>query len=221
MKQGAVLKKADAARSAMPPVQLLDARFRALVGEEGWARLPQKVRRRFSRHLGLGQVAIYRGKIVEAALSPPGWLLAQLVRPLGAPLPLSSDVGVCAVVSVSEDAQGGGQVWSRLYARRDALPQVIHSAKRFAGPSGLEEHIGGGFGMALKVEALADGLRFVADHYFWAFAGRRWRLPRWMAPGRCVVEHRDKGEGAFDFILSLDHPLFGRLAYQKGAFRDG
>ncbi len=200
--------------------ELVDLRFRRLVGEEAWGQLPVAVQQRFSKRLAGEAVALYRGRIIEARRNQWGWLLAQALRLVGAPLPLSMDKDVAAVVSVSEDARFGGQVWSRLYARRDGFPQVIHSAKRFAGPSGLEEYVGRGIGMALKVEAFAEGLRFVSDHYVLKALGRRWRLPRWLAPGRCVVVHHDRGDGAFLFSLSLIHPLFGELIWQQGEFRD-
>lgn len=202
------------------PAALVDMRFRRLVGEDAWGALPEAVQRRFSKRLSGDAVALYRGRIVKARRNMWGWCLAQALRMIGAPLPLSDDSNVAAVVSVSEDARSGGQVWSRLYARRDAFPQVIHSAKRFAGPSGLEEYVGRGIGMALRVEPFAEGLRFVSDHYFLRCFKRRWRLPRWMAPGRCVVAHHDKGEGQFLFSLSLVHPLFGELIVQEGVFRD-
>src|SRR3546814_4203536 len=105
----------------------------------------------------------------------------------------SSDLA-SAAVAVSEDRASGGQCWSRLYGRASGHPQVIHSAKSFAGPTGIVEHIGGGFGMALTVRAEADALIFTSDHYFWQFGRVRLRLPRWLTPGTTVVTHQHLGE---------------------------
>lgn len=199
---------------------LVDLRFRALVGREAWEKLPEAVRRRFSKRLSGVEAAVYRGRIVETKFSLAGWLFAQVLRLIGAPLPVCGDTGVPAVVCVSEDGRSGGQLWSRLYGKRRGFPQVIHSAKRFAGPTGLEEYIGRGIGMALRVECIPNGLRFVSDHYFLTAAGRRLRLPRWLEPGQTVVEHRDRGADGFLFSLILHHPLAGRLVEQHALFRD-
>lgn len=199
---------------------LLDLRFRRLIGREAWNALPELVRKRFSKRLGGESIALYRGRVVRTEYSALGWLLAQALRLIGAPLPICRDTDVPAVVSVSEDCASGGQVWSRLYGRRRGFPQVIHSAKRFAGPTGLEEYVGRGIGMALRVEPMTDGLRFVSDHYFLAVGGHRVRLPRWIEPGRTVVEHHDLGHGCFMFSLVVRHPLLGRLVEQHALFRD-
>ena len=202
------------------PARLADLRFLRLVGREAWDQLPPAVQARFAKRLSGDAVALYRGRVIRSELSPLGWMLAQLLRLIGAPLPISRDTDVPAVVSVSEDGAGGGQVWSRLYGRRAGFPQVIHSAKRFAGPTGLEEYIGCGIGMALNVEAMADGLRFSSNHYFLLVGGRRLRLPKWLSPGCTVVEHHDLGSGCFIFSLSLAHPVFGRLVEQHALFHD-
>lgn len=131
-----------------------DLRFRALLSEPDWAALPLAIRRRFSRRLADGATVVYAGTVIETRMSRAGWWLAQAVRPIGAPLPISRDGDVPSVVAVTEDMAGGGQVWTRLYARRAGFPQIIHSAKRFAGPTGLEEHVGFGVGMALTVHAV-------------------------------------------------------------------
>lgn len=199
---------------------LLDLRFRRLIGRAAWDELPAAVQKRFSKRLSGVAVALYRGRVVRTEQSRAGWLLAQALRLIGAPLPLSRDEDVPAVVCVSEDAVAGGQVWSRMYGRRRGFPQVIHSAKRFAGVTGLEEYVGRGIGMALRVEPMADGLRFVSDHYFVRVGQWRWRMPRWAAPGRTIVEHHDLGGGRFAFDLELRHPWLGLMVAQHALFDD-
>src|SRR4029450_11978184 len=142
-----------------PRVELGDLRFRALMTEADWASLPLAIRRRFSKRLAAGQTIVYAGEIVESWMSRAGWWLAQAARLIGAPLPPTRDtqgrrtrvpvVHVASVVTVTEDVATSGQIWSRLYARRKGFPQVIHSSKRFAGPTGLEEYVGWGIGMTL------------------------------------------------------------------------
>jgi Domain of unknown function (DUF4166) len=99
----------------------------------------------------------------------------------------STDTGVPSVVSVTEDFATGGQIWTRLYARRAAFPQVIHSSKRFSGPTGLEEHVGGGVGMTLTVHAESGALVFRSARYFVELLGHRLWLPCALTPGRLSV----------------------------------
>lgn len=200
---------------------LYDYRFRRLLPRDAWDDLPQDVRRRFTKRLSGQRVALYSGEIVWTRLSTAGWLLAQICRLIGAPLPTSRSGSAPAVVAVSEDRRSGGQVWTRIYGRAHGVPQVIHSAKQFAGTTGLEEHIGGGFGMALVVRADTDALVFASDHYFWQLRKLRVRLPRWLAPGATQVTHRDLGDGRFAFDLHVAHPLLGTLVDQHVLFRDG
>jgi len=197
-----------------------DLRFRRLVGDEAWAQLPQAVRARFSKRVAGGRSVLYAGEIVECRMSRCGWLLAQACRLVGAPLPLSRDAFVPAAVSVTEDALSGGQIWTRIYGRRRGFPQAIHSAKRFAGPTGLEEYIGRGVGIALRVEVANEALHFVSDHYILKLGRARLRLPRWLAPGRMRVSHIDCGGGWFAFVLLLEHPLLGRLLRQTALFQE-
>ncbi|GAO77143.1 MULTISPECIES: DUF4166 domain-containing protein [unclassified Sphingopyxis] len=199
---------------------LSDDRFRRLVPRAAWDALPHDVRQRFSKRLSGTAVATYRGEIVWTRLSRAGWLLAQFCRLIGAPLPTSRSGPAPAAVAVSEDRKSGGQCWTRLYGRARGHPQVIHSAKSFAGPTGLEEHIGGGFGMALAVRAEADALIFTSDHYFWQAAGLRFRIPGWLSPGTTVVTHQHLGSGLFAFDLKVTHPQLGELLNQHGLFRD-
>jgi hypothetical protein len=199
---------------------LPDLRFCRLVGADAWARLPPAVQVRFAKRMQPGHSVTYEGDIVHCRLAPAGWLLAQLCRCIGSPLPLSDDIGVAAIATVTEDGVGGGQVWSRMYARHNGFPQVIHSAKRFAGPTGLEEYLGGGFGIALTVCADATGIAFLSDHYFLRLGPWRLRLPDWLSPGALRIDHQDAGGGRFAFTLSLHHAVLGELIHQVGRFRD-
>jgi len=196
-----------------------DLRFRALLSEQDWATLPPAIRRRFSRRLAGGATIVYAGIVVATRMSRAGWWLAQAVRPIGAPLPISRDGNVASVVAVTEDFRGG-QIWTRLYARRAGFPQIIHSAKRFAGPTGLEEHVGCGVGMALTVHAAEAALRFRSAGYFVELRGRRVNLPRWLTPGALTVTHGELADGWFSFTLDLVHPRFGALIRQTAVFRE-
>src|SRR5580658_8622799 len=122
------LKAVECANSETLPA-LGDLRFRNLLSREDWMALPQAVRARFSKRLAGGATILYVGEVLATRLSRTGWLFAQAARAIGAPLPLSADAHVPAVVTITEDVAGGGQMWTRLYARRNGFPQVIHSSK--------------------------------------------------------------------------------------------
>lgn len=199
---------------------LSDLRFRALLGEPGWHRLPAAVRRRFAKRLRGGATAVYRGLVVEMEMSRAGRCLAQLARLIGAPLPLSRDTGVPAVVTVTEDDRYGGQVWTRLYARKRRLPQMIHSRKRFGGETGLEEHVGGGVGMSLTLTATETALIFTSHRYFLALSRHRLHLPAWLSPGRMTLAHTEIDDTHFAFALDLHHPWLGSLIHQRVVFQE-
>jgi hypothetical protein len=197
-----------------------DLRFRALIAEEDWAALPDAVRRRFSKRLGDGNAAVYVGKVVETRMSRAGWLLAQALRLIGGPLPTARDAGGPAVVSVTEDRGSGGQFWTRIYPRRRGFPQVIHSCKRFGGPTGIEEHVGCGVGMALRVAVEDRALVFRSGRYFVDFGRRRVVLPAWATPGALTVRHCEEAGEGFIFTLEIVHPRLGLLIRQVASFRE-
>jgi Domain of unknown function (DUF4166) len=200
--------------------ELLDLRFRALVPEADWARLPPAVRRRFSKRLGEGESSVYVGRVVETDLSPLGWLLAQSLRLVGAPLPTTRVADVPSVVAVTQDGTGSGQIWTRLYARGSGFPQAIHSAKRFRGPTGLEERVGAGLGMSLRVLVEDRALVFRSERYFIDLPGLRLILPRWLTPGTLTVSHGATGARSFRFVLEIRHAWLGRLLRQEAEFSD-
>jgi len=197
-----------------------DLRFRALLSNEDWAALPLPVRRRFSKRLAGGRTIVYAGAVLETRMSGPGWCLAQLARLFGGPLPTSREANVPAVVIVTEDMATGGQIWTRLYARRNGFPQIIHSSKRFAGSTGIEEYLGRGFGMALRIGVHDRALIFRSDSYFLKAFGKRVRLPAWLSPGIMTVIHTERGDGRFEFTLEVKHPRFGLLIRQSAVFRE-
>ena len=123
-----------------------------------------------------------------------GWLLAQLLRPIALPTARSR---VPSVVTVTEEMATDGLIWTRLYARRRSFPQVIHSSKRFAGRTGLEEYVGSGVGMALRVAVQECALVFRSDGYFTKLLGPRFFLPAWATPGALWVTHAEIGAGRF------------------------
>lgn len=212
-----------AARRAPAPVpaqEIGDLRFRTLIGEAAWAGLPEAVRRRFGKRIAGCEAALYAGEVVECRISPAGRFLAWVAKAIGGPLPTGRDIFVPASVSVTEDKATGGQCWTRIYGRRRGFPQVISSCKRFAGPTGLEEHVGSGIGIALRVEVGEGALHFISDHYFLMLGRLRLRFPRWLAPGALRVSHVDCGHGLFAFVLLLRHPLLGELIRQTAMFHD-
>src|SRR3954447_4947532 len=221
--------------------ELADLRFRALLSEADWAALPLPTRRRFSKRLAGGNTAVFVGEVIETEMSRAGWWLAQAARVIGGPLPVSRDAHLASVVTVTEDIAAAGQHWTRLYARRSGFPHIVHSSKRFAGPTGLEEYVGWGIGMALTIHVepahvpekwqpvFREGpapaqepsaLIFRAAHYFVEFAGFRLRLPAWLTPGSLCVTHAELGDGRFLFRLEIIHPRLGRLICQTAAFQE-
>jgi len=197
-----------------------DLRFRALLSDTDWAALPAAVRRRFSKRLTDGKTAIYVGEVLEARMSRVGWLLAHGLRLIGGPLPTSCDCRVPCVVTVTEDLGSGGQIWTRLYARRRGFPQVIHSAKRFSGPTGIEERVGCGVGMTLTVAVEDRALVFRSGQYFVELG--RWRiiLPAWATPGALTVKHIEDTDERFVFSLEIVHRRLGVLIRQVAAFQE-
>ncbi|WJR81213.1 DUF4166 domain-containing protein [Bradyrhizobium sp. NP1] len=208
-------------RSRTPDARLLDdSRFRALLSDEDWGRLPVAIWRRFSKRLSDGKTIVYVGLVDEACLSRIGWWIAQLLRAIGGPLPTSAATGVPIIVTVTEDASAGGQTWTRICARRRRFPQVIRSAKCFAGPTGLEEYVGFGISMALRVSVEQEVLVFRSVGYSFGAGRLRLPMPAWLTPGVLTVTHKDLGGGEFRFTQEVVHPRFGEIIRQSAVFRE-
>jgi len=206
------------ATPASNTILLDDRRFHDLLPDEEWGRLPLAIWRRFSKRFADGETVVYVGTIEEASFSRAGWWLAQLARVIGGPLPLCTETGVPMVVTVTEAS--GGQIWTRICARSNGFPQVIHSAKRFAGPTGLEEYVGYGVSMALRISVEQEALVFRSVGYSLQIGPLRLPLPPRFTPGDLTVTHSDLGGGVFRFTLEIVHPRFGMLIRQSAIFRE-
>jgi len=209
-------------QSLAAPGEILldDNRFRALLSDCDWGRLPLATWRRFSKRLAGGRTIVYVGEVEESSHHRVGWWLAQALRVIGGPLPTGTETRVPIIVSVTEDAASGGQIWTRICACGNGFPHVIHSAKRFAGPTGLEEYVGFGISMALRLRVADDALLFDSAGYFLCLGRLRLPLPDWLTPGALTVGHADLGCGAFRFTLDLVHPRWGELVRQSAVFRE-
>jgi Domain of unknown function (DUF4166) len=197
-----------------------DFRFRGLMSEDHWWSLPAAVRRRFSRRLPHARSVVYGGEVLETFMTRRGWLLAHLTRLVGGPLPFARGGHVPSVVTVTEDRARGGQMWTRIYARGRSFPQVIHSLKRFAGPTGLEEYVGCGVGMSLTVYARDGALVFRSKAFFLQLFGRRFFLPAWLFPPTICVTHAELPDSKFSFTLQIIHPRHGLMLRQMAIFRE-
>lgn len=99
-------------------IKLLDdRRFRALLSDEDWGRLPLATWRRFSKRVADGDSVVYVGVVDEVSFSDIGWWFAQAARLIGGPLPTGRDTGVPMIVTVTEDGATGGQTWTRICAQ--------------------------------------------------------------------------------------------------------
>jgi hypothetical protein len=205
---------------SLDDISLGDVRFRALLSDVDWERLPPATRQRFSKRLADGRTAIYVGEVREACFGWIGWWFAQAARLIGGPLPTGTETRVPMIVTVTEDAATGGQVWTRICTRRNGFPQVIHSSKRFLGHTGLEEYIGFGICMALRIVVEDQALTFRSAGYFLQIGRLRLPLPAFLTPGVLTVTHSDLGSGKFQFRLKIVHPRFGTLIRQSAVFRE-
>ncbi len=192
-----------------------------LLGARQWESLPAAVRKRFSKRLSGGASVIYTGEVSAMRYSRLGWLLANLLRVVGAPLPLCRAAGMRSLVAVTEDAESKGQFWIRMFSRPRGFPQIIKSSKRFCGPTGLEEAIGFGIVIGLNISARSGVLVFESARYHLDIAGIRFAIPNALSPGTLTVAHAEVTAEAFVFSLHLEHALFGELVHQEVVYREG
>lgn len=197
-----------------------DLRFRALLPAHDWAALPDAVRRRFSKRVSDGATIVYKGRVTSVFYSRAGWALAQVLRAAGSPLPLCRTAGLETVVTVTEDRASSGQFWTRMFAREYGFPQMIHSVKRFAGSTGIEEALPFGIVIALRLSVEDGSLCFRSAGYALNVAGLRLPLPGFVTPGALTVVHSEIDATTFRFAMTLQHALLGTLLHQEAVYTE-
>ena len=204
-----------AGRTMLPaPAPALD--LPALVGADGWARLPAAVRRRFGPGHG---TALYAGRM-ELRCSPVGRVYALLARLFRSPLSGVTATAVPTSVRVHDDGRGG-MVWERrFHTACGASPHVVRSTKELGADGGLVERTDGGLSMALAVFEDDGALVFESRRFALILGRLRLPVPALLTPGTCRVTHTDLGDGLFRFDLDMVHPLWGHTFHQSGVFAD-
>ena len=188
--------------------------YASLVGRR-WRDLPDRTRARFEARR---EVVCYRGRVVRSESTLMGRCFRQLARLVGSPLPLDDEIGPAAVIVMTVDARNSA--WTRVYRRSRGRHQAIQSVKRFSGPTGLEEYLGCGISMALRVRAERRSLVFESAGYYLALGEHRLPLPRWLTPGQLTVRNTELASACFRFSLELTHPRFGVVLRQEAMFED-
>lgn len=194
-------------------------RYPLLLGPT-WRLLPPQLQSRFTGYKPPREQIIYHGRVHETRHSFAGRCLTKLAAFIGSPLPFSHSARGPATVIVREATDFNGQYWTRVYPTSKGTPQVIHSIKKFAGPTGLMEMISPHIAVCLKLKASRQSLTFTSASYLLVFGRWHLPLPKWLSPGRLTVTHRQTGLRKFRFTLALTHPLFGDLVYQTGIFEE-
>ncbi len=208
-------------RTLIAPLAPTDAAARpldlpALVGKDGWARLPAAVRRRFGPGHGS---AHYVGRM-ELRCSPAGRVFAALSHWFGSPLSGVTSAAVPTSVQVFDDGRGG-MVWERrFHTAGERAPHIVRSTKQLGADAGLQERTDGGLSMALTVFEERGALVFESQRFSLILGRLRLPVPALLAPGTCRVTHTDLGDGLFRFDLDMVHPLWGHTFHQSGVFAD-
>ncbi|MDE0660170.1 MAG: DUF4166 domain-containing protein [Gammaproteobacteria bacterium] len=187
--------------------------YASLLGSS-WGKLPMRTRVRFGVER---EMVCYHGRVVVSECTRLGRVFRQLARLVGSPLPFDDTIGPATVVVMATGR--GSSSWTRVY-RRNGRAQAIRSVKRFDGPTGLEEYLGFGLCMALRVRAQNASLLFESAGYAWALGKVRIPLPSWLSPGRLLVRSTELAAPCFRFCLTLSHPRFGVMLRQEAVFED-
>ena len=205
------------------PLNGLAALLHASLGAQ-WQRLHPDIRARFTLAPCETRQS-FTGTMSAVDRSALGWLIARLiafVRILPAArarnVPFEFNLAPAPALA---STPASGWIKERLYRFRDGCFQ-FRSVMSIARNGDLIEQFPYGLGMKIKLGAEDDKLYFRDDGYFLrlgTICALTLPLPRWLTVGRFTLTHKNIDREHFTVEISLDHPLFGRLFYQYGAFR--
>ncbi len=199
------------ARARSEAERLPAKNLEALVGAEGWARLPAAVRARFAANV---RTADYQGAGMFEA-TPMGRAFACLGFLFGRPLPVRTGG---ADVAIQVRTEPRGEVWTRTYRFAKGI-EIISSIKHAGAARWLEERAGPLI-MRLDVFEQNSALVFDCRDFRLRFGPVEIPIPFLLTPGRIRVEHHDLGGGRFAFTLEAHHPWFGPTFRQRCECRD-
>lgn len=181
-----------------------------------WDALHPHIRARFA--VGEGETrAEYTGSMRRVECSRLGRLMARLIR-YARILPHRNARDVPFRFEVKPLAQRLGWLKLREYRFDDELFSFQSCMTLDEDTGDLLERFGGGLGMRVRLEVVANRLIFVDNGYFLHFGRWRLPLPRRFGPGRFLLVHRDLDADHFDVTIDVVHPWFGVLFHQEGQF---
>jgi len=190
--------------------------LRASLGAR-WLELHPDIRARFTLAPGATRQS-FAGTMNQIDRSAIGWLIARLIAFVRV-LPTARARDVPFEFNLSP-APGAGWIKQRLYHFSDGRFE-FRSVMSLTPNGELIEQFPYGLGMKIKLGAEGnhgDTLYFRDDGYFLRIGALRIPLPRWFGVGRFTLMHQNIDRENFIVAISIDHPLFGQLFYQRGAF---
>jgi hypothetical protein len=123
-----------------------------------------------------------------------------------------------AAVHIAVRATADGETWIRRYRFADG-EETVASVKHAGAGDWLEERAGPLI-MRLAVSVENGALVFDCIDFLLRLGPLEIPVPEALTPGRIRVEHRDRGDGRFTFLLDANHPFFGRTFRQTCELHD-
>lgn len=185
---------------------------------EDWLQLSEITRQRFLKVSTIEKPILYKGLMDEIKTSPIGKLFAFFGRFLNAPLVPYSENNVPIEVEV---LTVGKEVHKkRRYLFKNYPSVLVNSIMRTNGKGGFFECIEGGLSMQMKLYVKNGVLYFESIRYLLQFKKLRLTIPILLTPGKTKIIHQEIDKESFSVQISMIHPWFGLLFFQRGVFTE-